>query len=57
MTFRVDDLETYTTELGCLVESRRQCNHYGLEIEHVVLSEAPTHDEPLRTTEGESSDA
>lgn len=36
--FHVDPLERYETDLGCLVETRRQVNAHGLLIEHVVLS-------------------
>lgn len=40
MTFRLDPQTRYVTEEGCLVTDQRQCNAFGLEIEHVVLETA-----------------
>lgn len=42
MSYQLAPLERQLTELGCLVETRRQTNAHGLEIESVVLS-VPDH--------------
>lgn len=38
MTFRVEPLERFETSLGCLVETQRQVNAHGLELECISLS-------------------
>lgn len=38
MSFELTPLERTETELGCVVETRRQTNAQGLLIEHVALS-------------------
>lgn len=37
MTYHTHPVETYTTDLGCIVVSQRQTTQAGIEIEHVAL--------------------